>query len=295
MDGQDNRQIIVEKIKLMLSYPFRKGWPGVVITVLILLFIIGAGLSSLVDSSKPGDTMFFMDRAFEKLRIATSLSDTSRFKHKVAIAEERLDELQEIKSDDTKKLLGSLDELQKALIDMQSDISNVDDLAGAQDSANKLATNLLDLVANYKSFLLGDTVGTEDIQKELDNSIDKINDIVNVVQENNPTSNAQPVQSPNVAPATPPASNDDESEGGGESDDHKSCSTTYQKIGGQVEQEGVTLQKNSCGEYTVTYGGTTHVLITGNNLDYAVGQKVKFHGESGTNNSIYLTEFELVK
>ena len=193
-----------KKIKDVLSYPFRKGWPGIVLAVLILLFIIGAGLSSLVDSSKPGDAMFFMDRAFEKLRITTSFSDTARFKYKVAVAGERLTELQEFKLDDKKKLLVSLDELEIAVIDMQSEIGNVNELSEAQDSANKLATNLLDLIARYRAFLLGDTGNTKDIQKELNNSVNKVNDIINKVQQNNPTPNTQP-----VTPAIPPANNNE--------------------------------------------------------------------------------------
>lgn len=285
---------LIERVEHVLLYPFRKGWPGIALGSIIVVLLLGMGVSAIANRAKPGDLLFFVDRGFEKFRVNTALSSTARFKQKVAIAEERLFELQQYDLSDTERLLSSLDELELALLDLKSEIINVEELSEAQESANQVAENLLSLVARYRAFLLGETEDTDGIQQELDESVDEINNIVVVAQKNNPTANISTVQasSSTATETNTSQSGSDRSEKDDEDDDD-SCDTNYTNLGQEVEKEEVTLRKNSCGEYTVKFGNKTYVLITTDNLDYAVGQEVDYHGEKGTNNSIFLTEFSL--
>ncbi len=276
------RKSPVAHLRRAIAYPFRAGWFGIVATATILLFMIGAIAAPMVDSAKPGDLSFVVDRFFEKLSVSTSLSDSSRFKQKVLIAEERLAELQEFATDDTDNLLRSLDQLEIALLDVRSEIDSVEELGDTQEAAKQVTQNLLDLVARYRAFLLGVTDHTVHIQKELDDSVDEINEIVDAANTGNPSAPNAPVQPANPAPAQPATPN--------VSGD---CNTNYQNLGNEVEHEEVVLGKNGCDEYTVTVGNTEYVLVTNQNLDYALGQEVKYHGEIGTNNSIFVTEFEI--
>jgi hypothetical protein len=243
--------------------------------------------AQLVDSARPGDTLFPLDRGFEKLRITTSLSDSARFKHKVAVAKERLQELLTFELDDIEKLNLSLNELEIAIIDIRSEIPNVDELTDAQDSAVQVTNNLLELIARYRAFLQGETTDTDQIQQELDDSVEQINTIVSTVVQNNPTAPVSTLQPASPKPSSPAETDEDNDE----NDDD--CEVTYAILGSEIEQEGVILQTNSCGDYTARFNGKTYVLISNNDLGYAVGKQVKFHGQTGTNNSIFITEFEL--
>jgi len=280
-------QTKIDKIEQILLYPFQKGWFGIATAVLLVTFVILAGLSAVTNSAKPGEPAFVIDRAFEKVRVSTSISDTARFKHKVAIAEERLQELLEFNLEDVEGILGSLDELEFALLDVKADLGGPGELTEDEESASRAIDNLLDLITRYRAFLLGETENTEEIQEELDESVEEINNIVTIVNQSNPVILAQPVQpaASVPSPTTPsvsikPSPVDD------------NC-PTYENLGGEVEYDDVILQKNVCGEYTGKIGGTTYVLITNDNLDYAISQEVKFHGSPGTDNSIFLTEFEI--
>lgn len=269
-----------QKIKTLIK---QSGVVGIVIASLLALLMIGALLQAMVDSSKPGDIGFPLDRTFEKIRIATSFSDTSRFKYKIEIATERLDELSQIDQTDTETALLALDELEHALRDVLSEIDTVSELSDVEADAKAVCENLLDLVARYRAFILGETNTTVDIQKELDEGSQDIQTIQSsqAVPQQNTTNTPQPNTS-----QTKPVAND-------EDDDDDECESNYQQTGGQVEYEGVVLSKNTCGEYTITTSGKTYVLVTTSSLDYAVGQRVKLHGNAGTNNSIFVTEFEV--
>jgi hypothetical protein len=265
------------------SHNFFRGIIPTILAILLIVFMLGMGLKAATDSSRPGDIAFPIDRMFEKLRISTALSDNSRFKFKVSVAQERLDELLSFDETDTERILKSLDELEQSLLDIRAEIDNIDDLADSREASYEVMDNLLDLIRRYRAFLNGDTNETEDIQKEFDDSVEQINKIVSKVNQGSSTPVVQPVQNSNPSTGSP----DPQPSTG------TTCNTKYTQLGGEIEKEGVTLKKNSCDEYTVTYGGTTYVLLNGGNLDYALNQQIKFHGIPGTNNSIYVTEFEL--
>ena len=277
-----------------LNYPFSSKWLSATLSTLIVLSILGSGLVAATNPSKPGDFGFFIDRGFEKLRVNTHLSSSARFKYKSLIAEERLAELMQFELDDVEGLLSSLDELEISLIDLRSEVAKVKQLSKAQDSAQKITDNLLDLVARYRAFLLGDATDTEEIQKQLDESTKDINKIVDTASQSSPADSAQlqsvePATPSNPAPASQPATPKTPTP----TPTVDVCNTSYQNLGNEIEKEEVILKKNTCDEYTVSFGGTTYVLQGVENIDYAVGKEVKIHGESGTNDSIFVTEFEL--
>ncbi len=290
------------KIKRILMFPFKHKWFDMVLAGTLIIFLGAILISAITNSSKPGDFAYFIDRGFERLRVSTTVSASARFEFKTAIAQERLNELLELDINDTNRIMKSLDELDNALNDMQSDVDKVDEFGASKDDANQIINNLKNLVASYRDFLDGKVADTVAVQDELNNKIPETNKVVDHVNKTStiakivPIPYSAPAPTPTTTPSPTPAPTSTPThtpEPTPTPEPSPNCTTSYSNLGNQTEKQGLKLDKNSCGEYTVSYGGKTHILIYNKNLDYAVGEDVKFHGTKGTNNSIFITEFAL--
>jgi hypothetical protein len=247
-------------------------------TILILLFVIGFSLSAFANPARPGDLLFGIDRGFEKLRIGTTLSSDAKFKYKVNFTQERIEELLSFDVNDTSRILESLNELDRALVEVDNCIDKINELENSKQTAHDIIGNLQELIIRYRDFLNGSDDDTEKIQQKLDESIEQIQTLTNQanpVPSSNITTNPQ-----STVPTTTPA-------------------PKFETVTGsdgnliEVEFEKVLLNKNEVGEYTFSQGTAQYIIVSDDNLEYALNQVVSLHGWQGTNNSIFLTELEV--
>lgn len=102
----------------------------------ILIFVLAGGSTvALADGAKPGDTLFVLDRATENVVLALT-SEKSRDNVRVAIANERVDELESLISDESSRRL--------ARVEINSDAQ----LEGSSEATLMMATFAVDTATN---------------------------------------------------------------------------------------------------------------------------------------------------
>ncbi len=72
--------------------------PMTLVLIIMALIALTGGTVIAADAAKPGDSLFGIDRAVERVQLNLSLSDVARARTQAEIAEERLRELQELQS-----------------------------------------------------------------------------------------------------------------------------------------------------------------------------------------------------
>lgn len=147
----------------MIEMGSKRNQLGVVpVFVIALLAILGLGgvTTVLANNSVPGDPLFALDQAVETLQISLAGSNEAKVKIRLAIAEERVEELTEIPSD-SEFVDDALEEAQEAIDDVETEIEE-NHIQIEAASLEALLTQLQSLLVLYQGRISEIEIEVED-------------------------------------------------------------------------------------------------------------------------------------
>lgn len=125
--------------------------PIVLFAILAVLGVTGVGTIAASNNSKPDDALFALDKTVEEIRFTVAAGEPARVKVRLAIAQERLDELNEIAQTEG-EVDSAVAEVQLAIANATTSVSDVE----TKFKDNKItltATDIQALLAQLQSIL----------------------------------------------------------------------------------------------------------------------------------------------
>ncbi|GEM_PF-3868124 len=135
--------------------------PLFIIGIIAGLLVISAGITVAANSSKPGDTLYGIDRGAEKLQLALAFTDDDKKETHAVLAVERLDELEDLYTEGQLNASGISD----ALSNFEEHETQLAELSGSDGTFDGREEELTQSVELKKSYI--DNLA-EDQQKSLE-------------------------------------------------------------------------------------------------------------------------------
>ncbi|MBI2855558.1 MAG: DUF4382 domain-containing protein [Chloroflexi bacterium] len=129
-----------QRVWAMIAHPFCRGrlrWVGAMATVVALL-VVGGGVTAASGDAVPGDALYPVKKATERVRLAFAFSDARQARLQIGLAERRIEEMVELAE------RGDADSLPRLIRGLQSHLTETRKLAGvvSVDGTGSLAQRL---------------------------------------------------------------------------------------------------------------------------------------------------------
>lgn len=153
----------------------QKGFAGIILVgAFAVLFVGGAVTAVASDSSKPGDTLYSVDRGLESFRSTFILSSAGEIKFDLKQADERLKELKELKSSEKIKedIDKNVEKYKNAAEDYEKNVSeSTNKILALADHKDKISVDLVDEVTNSYKGQLDDLA---EVRKKLPEKVEHV-------------------------------------------------------------------------------------------------------------------------
>ena len=132
----------------------RVRWAAALATILVVL-LVGVGAVATSSDALPGESLYWVKRTTEQVRLAIAFSESSKARLQLALAERRVDELSRLTGrGDTEFTASLIDDLRHHLQEAQSEVAAVKDQETAADLRAKLESSASTQLARIQDELV---------------------------------------------------------------------------------------------------------------------------------------------